>query len=1336
MKNLYIYFAILILPYMALCQNDLPPEKYSALEGRYFLIGFMQNEIGDIVYGDGFFQHLYISSTQRARVRVTMRGQKPIDLVVPANDMVEVEVPGFFMMGISEYIDNRVVEVSSDVPITVYGFSSRVTTSDAYSAIPVRNWGTEYYVMSYPNDQYYIRAGDTQQDSLYRLAPRRSQFMIISSEDDTNIMIRTTSGTYAGKHPGRDYWINLDKGQCYLVQSQNSGRGTGDLTGSYIQSNKPIGVLSGHERTAIPQTLFPPFDSKDHIIEMLAPVESWGKEYITIPFGINNHGDIFRIVAAEPSTQIKLKDGENTEYHNLSYSGSHKTLGFINKPIHWSGNKPFQIAQYMAHSGGPYDHINYDPSMVMVMPVEQFVSKIIFQTPGKEYYNQEQFINHYIYVVAEKKAIPTLTLDGVYVHQLDDIYGQKINDLDYHYAVLEVDRGKHILKSTTGLFSGVLYGVGSYDSYATVLGAGMNDIEFQDTIPPAFALDAYCGKVNGKIFETDDPINTGIRSVEVIEDETNNFLWTIGPITDSTMSVSFSAEVEDEFKDATLTIEVRDYAGNGKRYAYTFAGIVIEYPKDIFINSLSSKDTNCITFYAKNNGNFPIDIEDIKTYGDSRVQITNTFDFPIIIPKEDSLEITICVINNDDTTNVAALFKFFFSCKRQANANIKTKVFYPGLDVSGYDFGEVLVGERVCRKIDIISSGDVPVTLTELNIDQYADVFSIDTIGVFPVTLEPDNQLRLDACFTPLEQIYYSTDCSYDNIENVENSFRLTGTGVAPTVNSIIVDWRDRRVGTQNDTTIYLKNTGTYSDNIEFSRFIKKDDGFITDELIEVNEILFKEDSIEIALSFVPKDTKQYGTIAELLLGWELHEPITIELIGNGTMPEIVTHDIIFDPIEVFTTKDSLAVIIESNGNEPLSCNLIDVSGNSDHFVINGGNQAILNDLRIEPGKSVTIPLQYAPKTIDSHEMILTFEHDAAPSFELRTSSVRILGSAYSGDTASLSSRASIAEHIIACQTGKAYLNIENTGDIELEVQSLVLRAENITADWAIPPVIPFIIPVEDNASFEINVLAKRNQNGTIFIDGIANDTLGISHELEVIPEDHKITINTLEDLDIIPGDTMSVDISGIYPTFSEIEIDFDLQIEYPIRSLMLIDQMGLYIKSGNETRTIPIEITNSNGIIDIKSTEKFRIDEDNTSWSLQLTFLILLGEDQKPELIIGAKSEDCYSPDNLSVKMFVTDVCSYNLRLVEMFEQFTASISPNPATNEIALEIFLHEKSEITVKLFDKNGKISHICRRLDLKKGLHSIIFEISSLTNGVYVMNVNANNASKNIMFIISK
>lgn len=53
---------------------------------------------------------------------------------------------------------------------------------------------------------------------------------------------------------------------------------SGDLSGTCIYSTQKVGVLSGNIRTAVGSG-----SSRDHLVAMLPPVESWGKFYYTVP---------------------------------------------------------------------------------------------------------------------------------------------------------------------------------------------------------------------------------------------------------------------------------------------------------------------------------------------------------------------------------------------------------------------------------------------------------------------------------------------------------------------------------------------------------------------------------------------------------------------------------------------------------------------------------------------------------------------------------------------------------------------------------------------------------------------------------------------------------------------------------------------------------------------------------------------------------------------------------------------------------------------------------------------------------------------------------------------
>ena len=53
----------------------------------------------------------------------------------------------------------------------------------------------------------------------------------------------------------------------------------GDISGTYVKSNKPIGMFSGTQRTSIGKG-----SSSDHIVEMALPVDNWGKKFVLVKF--------------------------------------------------------------------------------------------------------------------------------------------------------------------------------------------------------------------------------------------------------------------------------------------------------------------------------------------------------------------------------------------------------------------------------------------------------------------------------------------------------------------------------------------------------------------------------------------------------------------------------------------------------------------------------------------------------------------------------------------------------------------------------------------------------------------------------------------------------------------------------------------------------------------------------------------------------------------------------------------------------------------------------------------------------------------------------------------
>ncbi|MGA1435654.1 MAG: IgGFc-binding protein, partial [Candidatus Kapaibacteriota bacterium] len=232
---------------VASAQNGaIPTNAISGYAGRYFLIGFMQNEI--MILPGGIRLSITISTIRPTTIRIASPISRPSQFYqIPGDTVIELTFPyGDVEMFDSERAMLKAIEIESDQPITVSGMSSQSLSTDGFSAIPVSKWGREYVIHSWPND-IYIHDDDPQGK-----IPRSSQFMVIAAEDNTVIEFTPRSRTFQKIQSGESTIIQLNKGQCYLVKSDTLPAGSGDLSGTIVRSDKPIGVFSGHVRTAIP----------------------------------------------------------------------------------------------------------------------------------------------------------------------------------------------------------------------------------------------------------------------------------------------------------------------------------------------------------------------------------------------------------------------------------------------------------------------------------------------------------------------------------------------------------------------------------------------------------------------------------------------------------------------------------------------------------------------------------------------------------------------------------------------------------------------------------------------------------------------------------------------------------------------------------------------------------------------------------------------------------------------------------------------------------------------------------------------------------------------------
>jgi hypothetical protein len=1342
-KSMKRYIFILLLALAAFPLYSAPYEdslfqKYSSFEGRHFFIGFMQNEI-EIDYYTGLELQIYVAARDTANLQIIVPGiTKVVQIKLLPDSIIRIDIPEHVEVRVSEQAVSSLVEIISDNPVTVYAFNSQRVTSDSYAIIPVSHWGNEYITVNYPNDQYDIPQEVSGADSAYFLAPRSNEFMIMAALDSTVVDFTPKAITMGGKQIGRNYQVILDKGECYLVKSLNSQRGTNDLTGTVVRSNKPIGVLSGHVRTAVPLFLRNPFDSKNHLAEMLFPTEAWGRNFITAPFRINQEGDLFRIVALKDNTIVTYSTLNDYKTINLARQGDFAEISGVWDAAEWQSNNPIQLAQYMMHTGSGYDIASYDPCMVIVPPTEQFVSKILFQTPGNSPYNPQQFYNHWVTIIAEYNALSSLKLDKKLVKSFTTILVQNVIGTNYHWCNINLGYGKHELVADSGRFAGVLFGNGRADAYAMVLGASLTNPFKKDEIPPKHNYTEACGIIDGEIVEFKDENSTGIDFVAVITDSTYNYKWTIDKVTDTSTVIKFHAEPINLFEKGRYVLEYRDRNGNGRRFRLEFRPLSFQIPKSISFKDVLWDGEQCKSIKIVNTSNdTTLRIKAIFS-GDPRITITTIPVLPATIPANSELICNVCFKPNGDAKPLKDSLQVNIDCERFMKIMLDGNVLAPSLETSDIDYGEVKLGETKCDTVYIINKGNLAVVITRLDLEQMYGIFVPDTNGRLPYNIKPGDTLKIYTCFTPEDTIEYRTNASLQNSRNIANNISLRGVGITPVVDSITVDWGRRRLGTVNDSTVYFYNRGSADALLTFKEFTSSSHtsdyvniATLTDLSVDVK----KRNSAELKFQFLPSDTLPYHRRSLVSVNSKVHDDVSISLFGQGTIPQIRTFDVDIDTIVIFTDFDTTADVVESYGNERLSIDSIYyLSGDKASFNV---DYSTLSGIKLQVGKFFRLPLRFSPTRIGKHTLVLGVMNDALPSYQRKVDTIVITAYAKPADTTKYELSSFGPDSILVCNSGVYTVVLENKGNTLLNIQNIELVPTNIEATIITPYNLPHKLKADSSIILDIEVYSESGEDGSFTINYQINDTLSPSIETPVHFRFDKITVNKPPLIYGFPGDTVTVYISGQVPNAIETDTKVHGKIGIYNESFYLLrSDIGMNFSNSDTSFTSELIVVQKSDDLEFETVNSIRIGEV-INWNLTMQFLALMTSKKNAECGLKIWTDKCYQPGENITQAEVGEVCVSNIRLVKRITgQTFLSISPNPASDMVKAEVHAANDMICSIVIYDALGKIYMNYENLNLKKGIHSFIFEIGAITNGMYIMALKTNNEQINKMFIITK
>lgn len=498
---------------------------------------------------------------------------------------------------IPDKIDPRgATHIQSEEPISVIGQLGTTASKGTYTALPVTDWGTEYYVLGVAEG---INYGNAFFPTFYSVAG----ITIIGQHEGTSVSITPTSNTAEGHVAGVPYSITLNAGDVYYITTAADPKGSvsfqafgaceADFTGSHILSSSPVGVL-----TSLSYGSLPCGDQYcgDYGVEWLPPINQWDTSYVlapSVPRYDNAPGDQVRIIFSQENTTLSVDEGNGPQV--VGAFGAGQSFDYIRpfSGIHMTANHPFLPMNITVKAAG---------CAASVPGKEPWNFSMAMQVGERQWTDYAEFSGGYSSIAILDLVFRYADKDNIFVNgqpltTLSPVVTQLPNGFAFARADINSNLTPVVLHGLNGAtFTGTVFGHGTTAmapggsneqpltfsvaicSYAHPIAASSVDLHNDDVVAPrAEIINDNCGSWSVRAFDDNvQPLATGLADITLA---TYN-------ASDTSFNVAFRTPPKFQYGDfetqcivdvvnlaqpAQASLHIRDMAGNEFDTVLTYA---------------------------------------------------------------------------------------------------------------------------------------------------------------------------------------------------------------------------------------------------------------------------------------------------------------------------------------------------------------------------------------------------------------------------------------------------------------------------------------------------------------------------------------------------------------------------------------------------------------------------------------------------------------------------------------------------------------------------------------------------------------------------------------------
>lgn len=254
--------------------------------------------------------------------------------------------------------------VQSDQPVRAIQYSPIDVTASVDSSLlwPRHTWGTSYFAASYTATPITVDGA---------IVWYRGFWTLVGGDAEAMVTVTSRPGTKAKGAPGIKQdgsgALKLNLGDVLQVVAGDDG----DLTGAWIQTDKPVQVFGGHECGNVPQDQ----GFCDHMEEMMLPASQLGAEYVVVPpmrrtMMAERRAQVVRVIATDGATNLTYDPPQMGAPATIPGTGEFVELPPSAELYALTADKPVVVAQYMV--GSTIDNDKSDPAMLVALPTSRF----------------------------------------------------------------------------------------------------------------------------------------------------------------------------------------------------------------------------------------------------------------------------------------------------------------------------------------------------------------------------------------------------------------------------------------------------------------------------------------------------------------------------------------------------------------------------------------------------------------------------------------------------------------------------------------------------------------------------------------------------------------------------------------------------------------------------------------------------------------------------------------------------------------------------------------------------------------------------------------------------